>query len=231
MRSNTKILNRIVYFWLQCDGKEAELQRHSLPMAATESGASWLAKRASMMPFGLCMCRASWWQACTAADGASQETPCPLFDTAKKNIVSERGLLKTAFPMKLIRPKKITKLYRSDSNFEWCTPRSHIGDVLCNSEPDSRRQFSQCFWSDFLVFRKMCVFVSQCVSVCVTLTSCMIFLCPHSHTRWSTAIPLGVTLSNAVSKLKAQSSKVSFHWNVAKETFELWALSFRKCHP
>jgi len=34
-----------------------------------------------------------------------------------------------------------------------------------------------------------------------------------------------------VSKLKARSSKVSFHWNVAKETFELWALSFRKCHP
>jgi len=40
----------------------------------------------------------------------------------------------------------------------------------------------------------------------------------------------GVTFSNAVSKLKAQSSKVSFHWNVAKETFELWALSFRKCY-
>jgi len=44
-------------------------------------------------------------------------------------------------------------------------------------------------------------------------------------------IPLGVTFSNAVSKLKAQSSKISFHWNVAKETFELWALCFRKCHP
>ena len=44
-------------------------------------------------------------------------------------------------------------------------------------------------------------------------------------------IPLGVTFSNAVSKLKAQSSNVSFHWNVAKETFELWALSFWKCHP
>jgi len=37
---------------------------------------------------------------------------------------------------------------------------------------------------------------------------------------------LGVTFSKAVSKLKAQSSNVSFHWNVAKETFELWALSF-----
>ena len=34
-------------------------------------------------------------------------------------------------------------------------------------------------------------------------------------------------------RIKAHSSKlgVSFHWNVAKETFELWALSFRKCHP
>jgi len=39
--------------------------------------------------------------------------------------------------------------------------------------------------------------------------------------------PLGVTFSNAVSKLKAQSSKVSFHWNVVKESFnsELWALA------
>jgi len=44
-------------------------------------------------------------------------------------------------------------------------------------------------------------------------------------------IPLGVTFSIALSKLKAQSSNVSLHWNVAKETFELWALSFRKCHP
>jgi len=44
-------------------------------------------------------------------------------------------------------------------------------------------------------------------------------------------ILLGVTFSNAVSKLKAQSSNVSLHWNVAKETYELWALSFRKCHP
>jgi len=44
-------------------------------------------------------------------------------------------------------------------------------------------------------------------------------------------IPLGVTFLNDVSKLKAQSSNVSFHWNVAKETFELWALRFRKWHP
>jgi len=35
------------------------------------------------------------------------------------------------------------------------SPRSHVGDVLWNSEPDSRRQFSHCFWSAFLVFRKM----------------------------------------------------------------------------
>jgi len=35
------------------------------------------------------------------------------------------------------------------------SPRSHVGDVLWNSEPDPRRQFSRCFWSAFLVFRKM----------------------------------------------------------------------------
>jgi len=34
-------------------------------------------------------------------------------------------------------------------------------------------------------------------------------------------IPFGVTFSIAVSKLKAHSSNVSLHGNVAKETFEL----------
>jgi len=53
----------------------------------------------------------------------------------------------------------------------------------------------------------------------------------HILSAWSAQASHLVTFSNAVSKLKAQSSKVSFHWNVAKETFELWALSFRKCHP
>jgi len=53
-----------------------------------------------------------------------------------------------------------------------------------------------------------------------------------SHLLYTTCqkaqpIPLGVTFSKALSKLKAQSSKVSFHWHVAKETFELWALSFK----
>jgi len=105
MRSNTKILDRIVYFWLHCDGKEAELQRHSLPIAATESSASWLAERAPMMPFGVCMCRATWCQPYAAADGTSQENPVsnkgPSIRNGKKDIVGERGLLKTAFPMNM----------------------------------------------------------------------------------------------------------------------------------
>ena len=33
-------------------------------------------------------------------------------------------------------------------------------------------------------------------------------------------IPFGMTFSKDLSKLKAQSSNVSFHRNVAKETFE-----------
>jgi len=37
--------------------------------------------------------------------------------------------------------------------------------------------------------------------------------------------PSGVTFRRALSKLKAQSLNVSFHWNVAEETFELWASS------
>jgi len=32
---------------------------------------------------------------------------------------------------------------------------SHVGDVLWNSEPNLRRQFSQCFGLAFLVFRKI----------------------------------------------------------------------------
>jgi len=86
-------------------GKEAELQRYSLPIAATESGASWLAERAPMMPIGMCMCRATWCQPRTAADGAPQENPVsnrgPSIRHGKKDIVSERGLLKTAFPLRL----------------------------------------------------------------------------------------------------------------------------------
>jgi len=50
------------------------------------------------------------------------------------------------------------------SNFEWksCflhSPRSYVGDVLWNSEPDSRGQFSHCFWSFW--FSGKCVFVQN----------------------------------------------------------------------
>ena len=44
-------------------------------------------------------------------------------------------------------------------------------------------------------------------------------------------IPLGVTFSNAVSSLKFKARTSLFTENVAKEMFELWALSFRKWHP
>ena len=71
--------------------KRRELQRHSLPIAATESGASWLAERAPMMPCGLCICRATWCQPCAAA-GRTAKTPCPSIRHDKKDIVGERGL-------------------------------------------------------------------------------------------------------------------------------------------
>jgi len=49
----------------------------------------------------------------------------------------------------------------------------------------------------------------------------------HDFFTWDIQpIPREMTFSKALSKLKAQSSNVSFPWNVAKETFELWALSF-----
>jgi len=43
---------------------------------------------------------------------------------------------------------------------------------------------------------------------------------------WYSLSYLGWHFRKDVLNLKSQSSKVSFHWNVAKETFELWALSF-----
>jgi len=55
-----------------------------------------------------------------------------------------------------------------------------------------------------------------------------------SFVHFRMPIPLGVTFSNAVSKLKAQSFNVTFATFQWKETFEFWALSFkrafRKCH-
>jgi len=59
MRSNSKILDRIVYFLLQGDGEEAKFQSYSSLIAATKSGASGLAECASMMPFGSRICRAT----------------------------------------------------------------------------------------------------------------------------------------------------------------------------
>jgi len=46
-------------------------------------------------------------------------------------------------------------------------------------------------------------------------------------------IPLWLTFSIAVSKLKAQSSKLErlFSLQSGKRDFRAWALSFRKCHP
>jgi len=63
-----------------CDGEEHKLR---MPIVATESGASGLAERALMMPFGLCMCRVTWCQPRAAADGHLRKPSCeiegPLF--------------------------------------------------------------------------------------------------------------------------------------------------------
>jgi len=80
-------------------------------------------------------------------------------------------------------------------------------------------------------------FMSWCVHMYMksrTQLKICICTCTYAHMNargYVQPIPPGVTFSNAVRKLKAQISNVSFHWNVAKETFELLALSFRKCHP
>ena len=70
----------------------------------------------------------------------------------------------------------------------------------------------------------------MCVNAYVYKYVCLqtlVFIDTHAYMHmwiYVQPIPLGVTFSNAVSKLKAQSSNVSVHWNVAKETFELWAV-------
>jgi len=79
----------------------------------------------------------------------------------------------------------------------------------------------------FHVCLMMYVCVSDDVCMCEYETSSCLCLMMYSqsHLDWH------FRMRFQSSKLKAQSSNVSFHWNIAKETFELWALSFRKCHP
>jgi len=105
MQSNVKISDRIVYFCDEGDREEVKIQRPSSLMAATKSGASGLAERASMMPFGSCIYGATWRQPVRLQLGAPQKSSNtnrrPSIYVGKKDIVSERGLLKTAIPMKL----------------------------------------------------------------------------------------------------------------------------------
>ena len=74
---------------------------------------------------------------------------------------------------------------------------------------------------EFLLFLALVALQDICLLHWNTSTCCV-----ATHIMYIQPIPLGVTFSNAVSKLKAQSSNVSFHRNVrnvSKETFELWA--------
>jgi len=45
------------------------------------------------------------------------------------------------------------------------SPRSHVGDFLWNSEPDSRRQFSLCFLSAFFCFQENAFSYRKCQNV------------------------------------------------------------------
>ena len=83
-------------------------------------------------------------------------------------------------------------------------------------------------WCTCVIAWCACMIASMCMAyddinvytlITYTLTS----------SRWSTANPTWGAIFECC--FKAQSSNVSFQWNMAKETFELWALSFRKCHP
>jgi len=69
-----------------------------------------------------------------------------------------------------------------------------------------------------------------CVTCMCDLTQSYVWHDSFTLVTWHSPqvqqIPRGGTFSKALSKLKFQSSNVSFHWNVAKKTFELelWAL-------
>jgi len=65
------------------------------------------------------------------------------------------------------------------------------------------------------------------IKILIRISFCEIHVCFFSMEN--TANPTWGDIFE--SSFKAQSSKVSFHWNVAKETLELWALGFRKWHP
>jgi len=99
MGSNIKISDRIVYFSLQGDSAEAKFQRPSSLIAATKSGASGLADRTSMMPFGSCIYWATWRQSVRLQLDAPQKSPntnrLHCICVGKKDIVGERGLLNT----------------------------------------------------------------------------------------------------------------------------------------
>jgi len=64
------------------------------------------------------------------------------------------------------------------------------------------------------MYMYICVCIYICTYVCVSI-------CVYTQ-----PIPRGMTFSKALSKLKAQSSNVSFATFQWKETSELWALSF-----
>ena len=94
------------------------------------------------------------------------------------------------------------------------------------------------YWKSGLVPRNMGL-LWQKIDLCYesAATNWIDRLCIHSLRRESSKhnyyslSHLGWHFRMLFQSSKLKNSNVSFHWNVAKETFELWALSFRKCHP
>jgi len=113
----------------------------------------------------------------------------------------------------------------------FCTPSHPIlltffGFRFCGFSPlISRKKKSHQSWLKFVPGHGSAVwnfFVRKSSTFCQLPTN-QPLVYSQSHLGWHFRM--------LFQKLKAQSSNVSFHSNAAKETFELWVLNFRTCHP
>ena len=139
-----------------------------------------LARRARTDDAVLCMCQATLCQPRAAADGAPQENPVsnrgPSIRHGKKNIVDERGLLKTAFPLNMYA---VPHFYVKRDSFVCVAWLIHMSDVFHLYVWDLAHSN---VWHDSFIcvmwLIHMCDMTPLCVwhdsFICVT---CLIYMC------------------------------------------------------
>ena len=132
-------------------------------------------------------------------------------------------------------PRRVTWWLRNVHVSNVTTWRSQSISTRCGRRCGSGRRSRRCAWSDFFFGKlpSMSSLVSCLLTLRLHLNDCdfdsrplfLVSLSTLTHTHiyilLLQPIPLGLTFSNDVSKLKAQNSNISFHWNVEKDMFEL----------